>query len=293
MKKLCILIKRHLKLYLKKPVNIVNSMISIIVILGLYFLFVREFTITAVIDYGFNSQYNSLFVDQLMVYGLLIVISTTSILPICNIFVDDKVKGIIKDFIVAPLSKLKIVYSYIFASIIVSLVFTTLSYLIINWFFINYYHLDFNFFNLINSLLIIFLSTIIASNLIFIIAIYINSNLSFSNFGNLLGVTIGFFTGVYIPIGYYPTIIRNIFFYFPLTQTTNMLRVINTNQTLNNILINYDSATHYLIKEIFGLRLTFNNYYFDIFKQIIFILISFLISNLIIFILVKKIETKK
>ena len=47
-----------------------------------------------------------------------------------------------------------------------------------------------------------------------IVALMIRSFTSFSTFETLYGVVIGFFTGVYIPIGYYPTIIRNIFFYF-------------------------------------------------------------------------------
>ena len=87
------LVIRHLKLYLKKPTNIILSFLSSGVILSLYFLFIREFTIKAVSNYGFNSQYNELFVDRLMTSGLLIVIGATSVLSIMFIFVKDRYSG--------------------------------------------------------------------------------------------------------------------------------------------------------------------------------------------------------
>ena len=61
-----VLVYRHLKLFFKNPVNIILSFLSSLVILSLYFLFIRDFTIKAVSDYGFISRYTELFVDQLM-----------------------------------------------------------------------------------------------------------------------------------------------------------------------------------------------------------------------------------
>lgn len=68
------------------------------------------------------------------------------------------------------------------------------------------------------SIFIIFCSNIISSLLMLIVALMTRSFTSFSTFETLYGVVIGFFTGVYIPIGYYPTIIRNIFFLFSIVS---------------------------------------------------------------------------
>ena len=91
---------------------------------------------------------------------------------------------------------------------------------------------------IIKSITTLFFSNLIASLLILVIALGIKSFTSFSTFETLYGVVIGFFTGVYIPIGYYPTIIRNIFFYFPLCQTTSILRNIQTSSVVDSILEN-------------------------------------------------------
>lgn len=280
------LIKRHLKIFVKKPGNILLSLLSSIVILSLYFLFIRDFTIKAVSDYGFASNMNDLFVDRLMTSGLLVVIGATSILAIVSIFINDKCRGILKDFYVTSVSKINIIYTYIISSIIVSTLLTLFVYFFVELFFKVYYEY-FSITEIINSCQLIIISNIISSNLIFIIAMFINNITSFSTFETLYGVIIGFFTGVYIPIGYYPVIIKNIFFFFPLTQTTSILRQINTNQITTNILKNYQKETHNILYEIFGIHLKFNDNIITLNNQFLFIFITIIVLQIITVILIE------
>lgn len=276
-----ILLYRHLKLFFKNPVNIILSFLSSLVIISLYFLFIRDFTIKAVSDYGFVSEYNELFVDRLMTSGLIIVIGATSVLSIIFIFVKDQYSGIIKDFLVTPISYIKIGYSYFFASFIVSMTITLLVYIGIELFFIFVYQSFSSFQSVLFSLFVILCSNIISSLLILIIALWIKNFTSFSTFETLYGVVIGFFTGVYIPIGYYPMVIRNIFFYFPLCQTTSLLRNIQTNNVTNNILFNYPKEQHNLLYETFGVHLSINQKVISIEQQILMLLTMILLLNLL------------
>lgn len=282
------LIARHLKLYLKKPSNIVLSFLSSLVILSLYFLFIRDFTIQAVSDYGFISNYNELFVDRLMTSGLLIVIGTTSMLSIVFIFMKDKNNNIIKDFMITKVSKLKIYYSYVFASFIISMVITTLIYIGIETYFITTTQITFSYQRILYSILTIFLSNMISSLLVVIVAILLKSQTSFSTFETLYGVVIGFFTGVYIPIGYYPDLIRNIFFYFPLCQTTSILRNMETKTVVTEILKNYPKEGHHILYETFGIHLTFKGEIISIPDQLKMLLVCFLLLNVIIIFFIKK-----
>lgn len=279
------LIKRHMKLFLKKPGNILLSLLSSVVILSLYFLFIRDFTIKAVSDYGFISSLNNLFVDRLMVSGLLIVIGATSVLSIVSIFINDKCSGILKDFYITDVSRANIIYSYILSAIIVSTLFTIFIFFCTELFF----YISYDYFSIteiINSSLMIIISNIISSNLIFIIAIFIKNITSFSTFETLYGVIIGFFTGVYIPIGYYPNVIKNIFFFFPLTQTTSILRQINTYKITSNILSSYPKELHGVLYKTFGIYLTFNDVAITLNHQFLFIFITIIILQIITFILI-------
>ena len=281
------LIYRHLKLFLKNLANIVLSFLSSLVILSLYFLFVRDFTIKAVGDYGFVSDYNNLFVDRLMTSGLLIVIGATSVLSIIFIFVKDHYSGVVKDFLVTPVSYIKIVYSYFFAAFIVSMVIPLFVYFGIEAFFVFAYQDVSSFSTVIFSVFIIFCSNIISSLLMLIVALMIRSFTSFSTFETLYGVVIGFFTGVYIPIGYYPTIIRNIFFYFPLCQTTSLLRNVQTDSITSIILKNYPKSQHSLLYETFGVHLSFHDYTFSINEQLWMIFIVIILLNLVLLFLLQ------
>lgn len=287
------LIYRHLLLFIKSPINIILSFLSSLVILSLYFLFIRDFTIKAVADYGFISDLNNLFVDKLMTSGLLIVIGATSVLSIIFIFVKDNYGNIIKDFRVTPISYIKIIYSYFLASFIISMIITIISYIGIEIFFITYYNYHSSLNVIISSLFIITLSNIIATLLILIIALKLNNFNSFSTFQTLYGVVIGFFTGVYIPIGYYPEIIRNIFFYFPLCQTTSILRNIQTSSITTDILNHYPTNTHHILYETFGIHLTFNNNLISIQKQIYMLFIVIILLNLIIIFIINFNRYKK
>ena len=281
------LVYRHLKLFLKNPANIVLSFLSSLVILSLYFLFVRDFTIKAVSDYGFVSDYNNLFVDRLMTSGLLIVIGATSVLSIIFIFVKDHYSGVIKDFLVIPVSYVKIVYSYFFASFIVSMIITLVVYFGIELFFAFVFQDVSSFSTLMFSVFIILFSNIISSLLMLIVALMIHSFTSFSTFETLYGVVIGFFTGVYIPIGYYPEIIRNIFFYFPLCQTTSLLRNIQTNTITNIILENYPKDQHSVLYDTFGVHLSFYHQTFTINEQLWMIFIVIVLLHLVLLFLLQ------
>ena len=286
------LINRHLKLFIRNPANIVLSFLSSLVIISLYFLFIRDFTIKAVSDYGFKSTYNDLFVDKLMTSGLLIVIGATSVLSIIFIFVKDHQSGIIKDFLVTKVSYIKIVYSYFFASFIISIIITLIAFFGIEIFFIIKYQEYSSVTNIIYSVTIIFFSSALSSLIVLIIALGINNFQSFSTFETLYGVVIGFFTGVYIPIGYYPGIIKNIFFYFPLCQTTSILRNIQTKNITQIILNNYPKNTHHILYETFGVHLTFNNQVVSTYNQIWMIAISIILLNLVLIFLIE-IKRKK
>ena len=153
--------------------------------------------------------------------------------------------------------------------------------------FFKFYYDYFSITEIVNSCCMIVISNIISANIIFIIAMFIDNITSFSTFETLYGVIIGFFTGVYIPIGYYPGIIKNVFFFFPLTQTTSVLRQINTNSITTNILNNYQSDLHSILYETFGIHLKFNDGLITLKGQFIFIFITIIVLQIITFVLVE------
>ncbi len=221
------LINRHLHLFLKRPSSLVLSIISAAIILSLYFLFIKDFMIIVLTDYGISTHATQI-VDCIMCAGLLTIINCTSILSIVNLFIQDKVKGIIKDFYISPVSNTSIILSYVFAAIIISFFISLLYVCIIH----GYLYFEYGFMMHANEYLkvfcIILLISCFGSILLFICALFIESFSAFSSISNLFSVLLGFINAVYIPIGLYPTFIRDILTHFPLAQLTALLRNIYT-----------------------------------------------------------------
>ena len=194
--------------------------------------------------------------------------------------------ALLKIFLVTSVSYIEIVYSYFFAAFIVSMVITLFVYLGIELFFVAVYQDVSSISTVLFSIFIIFCSNIISSLLMLFVAQMIRSFTSFSTFETIYGVVIGFFTGVYIPIGYYPRIIRNIFFYFPLCQTTSLLRNVQTDMITSIILNSYPKEQHKLLYEIFGIHLSFNNQTFSTMGQLSMIFVVIILLNLLLIFLI-------
>ena len=219
------LVHRHLKLFLKDMSNVFLCLLSAIVILGLYALFIRDFMIDAITIMNIELSNVHEFVDSLMSCGLIIVVGCTGALPISCRYVNDKTSGIIDDFYVSPVSRTSIFFSYHVAAFICSLFLSVFTLCIVNGFFIYQYSMIISINRWLFTFLIIFLSAIVSSNLMMLGTLFFKSSHAYSSFANLVGVILGFLAGVYIPIGYYPQTIRNILYYFPLAQTTGMLKL--------------------------------------------------------------------
>ena len=90
MRKMRILVERNLTLFLKNSTNVILCCFSIVIVLGLYVLFLRDF--------------------------------------IMQLSVGDMAKGVQKDYLVAPLTKFELVIGYWITSVIVSFFFTCLTF---------------------------------------------------------------------------------------------------------------------------------------------------------------------
>lgn len=248
------LFRRHLRLFGSDPVNWIVSFLSVAVILSLYFLFIRDFTIKAISDLGLVHQEVEEFVDLLMISGLLIVIVATSCLPISAIAVKDRERNIIHDFEVSPISRFGIHASYLIASIFISMLLVCLVFFLILIYFYQLHDFRLSNLQIMQCLFILLIACCLSSLMLYLVSLPFKSMTSFTSFGNLFGVMIGFLTGVYIPIGYYPQVIQNGIFAFPLSLTTSLLRNIMTNSSLTTMTSNYPIEMKQGIQDMFGMN---------------------------------------
>lgn len=121
MKSLNVLVKRNIKCYLREKSNILYSLLTIIITIGLYILFMSklytEDTQRDLEPLGVtNFQWLS---DSVMLSGLIPILSITVSLVVLGIIITDKESKITMDFMVAPINRSVWMLSYIISSIII------------------------------------------------------------------------------------------------------------------------------------------------------------------------------
>ncbi len=254
MKSLIHLVNRHIHLFRSSPFALVITCMSACIILALYFLFIKDFMIIALNDYGIK-EYDAHLVDCIMFAGLLLVVNATSILSVLSIYIQDKNKGIDRDFYISPTSSTTILTSYVIASILCSLFISLLSFLCIQVYFHYAYDFHFTASQYTNILLLLSMNSSFSTILLFSIAIFIYSFSAFASISNLFSVCIGFVNGVYIPFAMYPSAIQSIFKHFPFTQLTTLMRQVFTQDILEKCAIVYPKEAILQIKEHFAITL--------------------------------------
>lgn len=254
MRRMKILVSRNLALFLKNKSTVLLSFISIGIVMGLYVIFLRDFTMKSVEGAGLKLSYVKEFTDRLMVSGLLIVLNTTTCFGLMQLSVADAASGIQRDFLVAPVTKFQLEVSYWVSSIFISFFFTIMTLGGAEIYFIVSYGNRVSIIALMKSIGTIFFSSCMNSGLLMCIMKFIKDTTSFSTFGNLYGMMCGFLAGSYLPYAMYPKRLRNILFYFPPMQLTSIIR-----QLCLSVYTEGERAIGEPLYETFGVILTKGN----------------------------------
>lgn len=219
-----ILIGRNVSLFERNKTNVILCGSSILVVLALYTMFLRNSFVETVLRAGMDTDLVEEFVDRFMIPGLFIVINTTTCFGIMQMLVNDKAQGIRRDFIVSPVKQFELVFGYWIAGICSSFFFTCMTAIGAEFYFYIRYDSVLGLIPYIQVLLTIFISSIVNVGIILFITRFIKDTTTFSTFGNLYGTVTGFLAGAYLPFSIYPDWLKGILFYYPPTQLTSILR---------------------------------------------------------------------
>lgn len=224
MKRMQYLVARNLLLFVRNRKNVVLCFFSVFVVLSLYVFFLRDFMISSVMESGLPGKIGKEFTDRLMLSGLLVVVNTTTTFGIMQQAVLDVQSGIQKDFLIAPVEKLQILAGYWISAGLVSFCFTAFTFLGMELYFYFSYGAALSTHSILWMLLSLIACSIINSGLMMCFIQFIKDTTTFSTFGNLYGMMIGFLAGTYLPYQLYPKRLQSILFYFPPMQLTSILR---------------------------------------------------------------------
>ena len=218
------LIKRNVKVFLRDKAAVFFSFLSVIILLGLYFLFLgRQYTTGG----SFDSIEDNLktFLGVGVIMGGVLVINTVSLsLGVMGTIVSDIETRRLEGFMVTPIERYKVILSYFISStlvtVVLSLMMWGLTILYVGLSSGYWYNLETI---LVSSLLILFYTFISSALMLFLVTL-IKSQNAFGALAGVLGTVIGFMSGIYMPLFVLGKGMSNVASVVPFTHMTILLK---------------------------------------------------------------------
>ena len=205
------IVKRNLLIFFRDKGAVFFSLLAVFIILGLYILFLGDM-MTAGLGQLPGAKY---LMDSWIMGGLLAVTPITASLGALGTMINDRGKGIYKDFAVSPLKTGRLVAGYLGSGFLVSLILSVLTFLLAAvYIFARNSHLPSPLMVLKVLGMIVFTTLTSCVPMLYLVSWFKSIN-AFATASTVMGTLIGFLTGIYIPIGSLPGPVQTVIKLFP------------------------------------------------------------------------------
>lgn len=278
-------IKRNVLLFFKDWQSILFSLLTSIIVLVLYLLFLKGTFVSAI--QRAMEQYPGLasmvpqkdiamFANLFLLSGILGSAMISVPFSCITVLVKDRANKVDYDILATPLKRGQIIFAY-FVSAVLSSTLLTGFILAIGLVGISLQgdaHL--NAIQLVKSFAVVALGSISASAIFMIVVLFFKSVSACEAFFGILSAASGFVIGAYIPISQFSNGVQTVCNLFPASQITIMLRNILLNGLLEHIntsLAGVDQGMFvFSLKEYFSFQAKLFNGYLDMNKMLEYIL---------------------
>ena len=279
------LIKRNLLLFFKDWQSILFSLLTSIIVLVLYLLFLKGTFVVAINKEmeqypGLASMVSEkdidMFANLLLLTGILGSAMISVPFSCITTLVRDRANKVDYDILATPLKRGQIIFAYFVSAVLSSTLLTgiILAIGLVGVGLQGDTHL--NGIQFVKAFAVVALGSISASAIFMIIVLFFKTVSACEAFFGILSAASGFVIGAYIPISQFSNEIQTLCNLFPASQITIMLRNILLNGLLENInrsLAGTDQGMFVLsLKEYFSFQAKLFNGYLDMNKMLGYIL---------------------
>ena len=229
------LVGRHNKVFMRNRMLVFFSMLSVIIVIGLYAIFLQKTQIDAIEQVIPVTTAIKIMVNEWMIAGLLSIIAVTTTLGVFGIYVKDLETKTTADFLTTAVSRSKIQLSYVFSALVIGFGISLLAFICCEFYLIAMGGEVLSLIAILKIIGILFLSVVLGSVINLFFVLFIKTQAAFSTLNTIIGTAIGFLCGVYVPIGSLPSYVQAVIHYFPVSHTTVLLREAFMSNSIGNI----------------------------------------------------------
>lgn len=221
-----VIVGRNLRIYFRDRLNVFFSLLGALVLFLLYMLFLRQLQVDSLTSQFPGSPRADIaaFVDCWMFAGVVGVTTVTTGLGAFSTFVDDASTSRFRDFMVSPVRRGQLVLAHLSSSATVAIAMSSISLL-----------LSFGYLLIVDHLLLPLadlgavvgetaLSCLGFAALSALAVSFVHTPGAFAALSTIIGTTLGFLAGSYVPIGLFPSGVQSVINALPFGQAASLLR---------------------------------------------------------------------
>lgn len=249
---------RHMKVYFRDPWAVFFSFLSTVIILVLFVVFLNENQQQALPEGLRGTNEGSYLVYSWILSGVLLVGMVTTPLGVLGMMVNDLENKAIHDFYVAPLKRSTVVFSYLIAALAVTLMFgaVNLSVGLIILYLVSGYVIP--VLSLIYVIALMVVTAFLFSSLFYYVVSFIKTNSAHGAMSTLTGTLIGFFAGIYVPVGVFGRGLNTFLGSLPFMQGAALMRNLYMDDAIRVVFGEaLTQADQY--RRVFGLQIVWGN----------------------------------
>lgn len=212
--------QRNLKVFFRQKSAVFFSLLGVLIVIGLYLLFLGDVWISGMEGVP---EARSL-MSSWIIAGVVSITPVTTAMGAFQTMVDDRVNGSSRDFYAAPVKRWKLVGGYVLSAYLVALLMSLLALVLGECYIVSCGGSLPGPGELTKILLILPVSTLSSSAMVFFLVTFFSSNSAFATASTVLGTLIGFITGIYLPVGNLPEAVQWVVKLFPASHAGALLR---------------------------------------------------------------------
>ena len=271
------LIKRILIVFFRDKSNVLFSLLSVFIVIGLYILFLgRNMENALSAQLGIESNLIGVVVSGIMLGGMVAVTSASSCMGAMGLSIADRDRAA-KDFLTSPIARRKITLGYVFGSSIIGFVMSMAALVLCVVYIASRGGGIPDITTLSMLVLTTILSVLCANSMVFLLTSLAKSREAFSALSAVIGTLIGFLMGVFIPIGQMPESVQWVIRIFPMSHAASMYRQLLADYELSNLFAAAPAEALDEIREFFGVVFVFGDFTSSFWMSALWLMVSTLV----------------
>ena len=284
------LTKRNLLLFFKDKQSIIFSLLTSMIVLALYLLFLKDTFVNAM-DSAINQfpdlsslidkNDKDMFANLILLTGILGSAMITVPYNCLITLVKDRENKVDYDILATPLKRGQIILSYFVSAALSSVILTGIILAVGLATICMHGDIYLGTIDILKAFGVVALGSISATSIFMIVVLFLKSVSASGAFFGLLSAVSGFIIGAYIPISQFSEAIQTICNIFPASQITIVLRNVLINGLLEHMNTTLDGVDQGMfvtsIKELFSFKARLFDGYFDMSQMLVYIVVSIVI----------------